>query len=164
MVQGGYPSTLKEHERLPCTEETFPHSSMMVDGFGIWNVKGRSHEALLLRHTTLSHRRMFLLMEYSKEKMYPFFLQNFMRRFSWDNLSLDLTFNLLLMYGKKYIYVLIDYSIEYFYLFTIYEKCIAPQESKIIYGFHGHFRAKFCNDDNPSLHEFGKVLYFFNCI
>ena len=83
-VQGGYPSALKDHERLPCRKKIFSHSSMMVDGFGIWNVKGRSHGALLLRPTTLSHRSMFLLMEYSKEGMYPFFLHNFMGRFSWE--------------------------------------------------------------------------------
>ena len=68
---------------------------------------------------------------------------------------MDLTFSLLTMHGKKYIYVLIYYSIEYLYLLTIYEQCIAPQESKITLGFHGHFRANLYDDDNHSLHDLG---------
>ena len=48
------------------------------------------------------------------------------------------------------------------YLLTICQQCIAPQESKIIHGLHGHFRAKFCNDDNPSLHDLGQLIYFFD--
>ena len=76
---------------------------------------------------------------------------------------MDLTFISHMMHGKKYIYVFVGYSIEYFYFLTICKQCIAPQESKIIYGFHGHFRAKFCDDDNPSLHDFGQLLYLFDC-
>ena len=76
---------------------------------------------------------------------------------------MDLNFSSHMMHGKKYIYVLVDYSIEYLYFLTICKQCIAPQESNIIFGFHGHFRAKFCNIDNPSLHEFGKLLYCFDC-
>ena len=53
MVQGGYPSALKDHERLPYRKKIFSHSSMMVDDFGMWNDKGRSHGALFLRPTTL---------------------------------------------------------------------------------------------------------------
>ena len=83
-VQGGYPSALKDYEKLPYQKKIFSHSSMIVDGFGIWDVKGRSHgvtRALSLRPTTLSLGSMFLLMGCSKESMYPFLLQIFMRRF-----------------------------------------------------------------------------------
>ena len=113
MVQGGYPSALEDHERLPCRKKIFSHSSMMVDGFGMWNVKGRSHgvtRALLLRPTVLSLESMFLLMECSKGSMHPLFLQIFMRRFSWEDSLMDLTFSSHMMHGKKYIYVLVDYS------------------------------------------------------
>ena len=138
----------------------------MVDGFGIWNFKERSHgvtRALLLRPTALSLESMFLLMECSKGSMHPLFLQIFMRRFSWEDSLMDLTFSSHMMHGKKYIYMLVDYSIEYLYFLTICKQCIAPHERKIIYGFHGHFRAKSCNIDNPSLHEFGQLLYCFDC-
>ena len=64
MVQGGYPSALEDHERLPCRKMIFSHSSTMVDGFGMWNVKGMSHGALFLRPTTLTHGRVLLSMEY----------------------------------------------------------------------------------------------------
>ena len=86
MVQGGYPSALEDHERLPCRKMIFSHSSMMVDGFGMWNVKGRSHGALFLRPIVLSHGSVFLLMECSKEYVYPFFLQIFVRKSSWGEL------------------------------------------------------------------------------
>ena len=77
---------------------------------------------------------------------------------------MELTFSSLTVHGKKYIYVLIDYSIGYLYLLTIYEQCITPQESKFIFGFHGHFRANHCNDDNPYLHDFGKVFCCFDYV
>ena len=76
---------------------------------------------------------------------------------------MDLTFSLHMMHGKKCIYVLVDYSIEYLYFLTICKQCIAPHKSKIIYGFHGHFRDKSCDVDDPSLHDFGQVLYCFDC-
>ena len=74
---------------------------------------------------------------------------------------MDLTFSLLTMHGKKYISVLVDYSIEYLYFLTIYEQCIAPQKSKSIFGFQGHFRANVCNDSSPSIHDFGQVYCYF---
>ena len=101
MVQRGYPSVLEDHERLPCRDMIFSHSSIMVDGFGIWNVKGRSHGALLQRPTMLSHRSSFLWMRYSKGRRYPFFLQIFMSIFSWEDLLEDLTFIPLTMYGRE---------------------------------------------------------------
>ena len=155
MVQGCYPSTLEDHERLPCRKNIFSHSSMVVDDLGIWDVKEISHGALSQRPTTLSHRSMFLWMEYSEEKMYSFFLQIFMRRFLWEDLLMDLTFIQLTMYGRECIFVLVDYSIEYLYLLTIYEQCITPQESKSIFGFHGHFTENVCTDSSPSIHDFG---------
>ena len=106
MVKEGYPSTLEDYERLPCREKIFSHSSMMVDGFGMWNFKGRSHgvrRALLLRPTVLSLGSMLLLMERSKGSMHPLILQTFMRIFSWEGSLMDLTFNLLTMHGRKYI-------------------------------------------------------------
>ena len=39
-VQGGYPSALEDYERLPYRKKIFSHSNVIVDGFGIWNVKG----------------------------------------------------------------------------------------------------------------------------
>ena len=75
---------------------------------------------------------------------------------------MDITFRSHMMHGKEYIYVLVDYSIEYLYFLTICKQCIDPQERKIIYGFYGHLRAKFCNVDNPYLHDFGQVLYCFD--
>ena len=122
MVQGGYPFALEDYEGLPCRKDIFSHSSMMVDIFGIWSVKGRSHgvtRALLLRPTTLSLESMFLLMECSKGSMHPLLLQIFMREFSWEDSLMDLTFSSHMMHGKKYIYFLIDYSIEYLYFLTI---------------------------------------------
>ena len=101
MVQGGYPSALEDHERLPYRKKIFPLISMMVDEFGIWNVKERIHGALLQRPTTLSHRSMFLWMKYPKERRYPFFLQIFVRESSRGSLYMDLTFSLLTMYGRK---------------------------------------------------------------
>ena len=98
----------------------------MVDEFGIWNDKERSHGALFLRPTTLSHGRVFLLMECSKEYIYPFFLYIFMRESSWGNLYMGLTFSSHMMHGRKDIDVLIDYSIEYLYFLTICKQCISP--------------------------------------
>ena len=77
---------------------------------------------------------------------------------------MDHTFSLLTMHGNKYIYVLVDYSIEYLYLLTIYEQCISPQESKSIFGFHDHFRANLCNASSPYIHEFGQVYYYFDYV
>lgn len=74
MVQEGYPSELKDHERLPCRKKIFSHSSMMVDHPCICNVKERGHGALFLRPTTLTHGRVLLFMECSKEYLYPFFM------------------------------------------------------------------------------------------
>ena len=73
---------------------------------------------------------------------------------------MDLTFSSHMMHGKKDSDMFVDYSIEYFYFLTICKQCITPHESKIIYGFHGHFRAKYCNIGNPYLHDFGKVFIF----
>ena len=121
-VQGCYP-TLKDQEVLPHRKETSTHISMMVDKFGIWRVKGWSHgvaRALSLRPTMLLLWSMFLLMECSKGSMYPFIFQILMGRFSWEGSSMDLTFSLLTMHGKKCISVLIDHFIKYLHLLTIY--------------------------------------------
>ena len=157
-VQRGYPSTMEDMERLPHRKKIYSHNIMLVDGFGMWNVKERSHgvtRALTLRPTSLSLESMFLLMECPKGSMHPSFLHIFMRTFSWEDSFMDLTFRLLTMHGNKYIYVLIDCSIEYLYLLTIYGQYIAPHKRKIIVGLHGHFRANIYNDDNPSLRKFG---------
>ena len=50
-VQRGYLSKMEEEENI------LSHTSMMVDGFGMWNAKGKSHgetRGLSLRPTTLS--------------------------------------------------------------------------------------------------------------
>ena len=54
---------------------------------------------------------MDLLLECSKGSMHPFILQTFMRRFSWEGSSMDLTFILLAMHGKKCISTLIDHVV-----------------------------------------------------
>ena len=153
-MQRGYLSAMEEEEKI------LSHSSMMVDGFGVWNIKRRSHgvtRALSLRTTVLSLGSMSSLMECSKKSMYPFFLQIFMRRFSWEDSFMDLIFSIPTMYGKKLIYVHVDCSIEYFHPFAIYTQCISLQKSKIIFGLCGHFRASLCNVDNPFLHYLGQV-------
>ena len=101
-------------------------------------------------------------MESSKERMYPLLLHGFMRIFSWEDLLEDPNFIPLTMYGRECISVLVDYSIEYFYLLTIYEQCIAPQESKSIFGSHGHFRANIYDASSPSIHDFGQVYCYFD--
>ena len=50
MVKGGYPSTLKDHERLPCRKEIFSHISMMVDGYQhdggwLWHMECQREES-----------------------------------------------------------------------------------------------------------------------
>ena len=120
-----------------------------MDGFCILNVNGGSHGALLQRPTALSHRSMFLWMRYSKGRRYPFFLQIFISGFSWEDLLEDLTFIQITMYGREFISILVDYYIEYLYFLTMFEQCIAPQESKSICGFHGHFRANVYDDSSP---------------
>ena len=101
-VQRGYPSTFEDQEVLPHRKETPTHSSMMVDDFGMWHVKEWSHgveKALSLRPTAMSLGSMFLSMECSKGSMQAFILQTFMRRFSWEGSSMDLTFSLITMRG-----------------------------------------------------------------
>ena len=122
-VQRGYPSTLKDKEGLPHRKNISPHNNMIMDEFDMSNVKEGNHgvtRALSLGPTTLSLGSMFLLMECSKVSMHPFMLQIFMRRFSWEDSSMDLTFNLLIMHGKKYISILVDYFIEYVHFLTMY--------------------------------------------
>ena len=65
------------------------------------------------------------------------------------------------MYGRECISVLVDYSIEYLYFLTMFEQCIAPQKSKSIFGFHGHFRANVYDDSSPSIHDFGQEYCYF---
>ena len=112
---------------------------------------------LSLRPTTLSLGSMFLLMECSKGSMHPSIWETFMRRSSWKDSSMDLTFSLLTMHGKKCISVLIDHFINYFHLPTIYVQYISPQEGKLIFGFHGHSRTNICDGDNFPWHELGKL-------
>ena len=73
---------------------------------------------------------------------------------------MDLNFSLLTMHGKKCISVLIGHFIDYLHYLTIYVQYIAPQEGKIIFGFHGHSRTNTYDGDNPSLHEFGQVCFY----
>ena len=74
---------------------------------------------------------------------------------------MELTFSLLIMHGKKCIYVLIDHFMKYFHYLTIYVQCIVPQEGKIIFGFHGHYRTNMCDGDNPSSHDPGQVWCYY---
>ena len=87
-----------------------------------------------------------------------------MRRFSWEDFLRDLTFIQLTMYGRECIYVIVDYTIEYFYFLTMFEQCIAPQKSKSIFEFHGHFGASVYDDSSPSIHDFGKVYCYFTYV
>ena len=138
----------------------------MVDDVGTWHVKEWGHgvaRALSLRPTAQSFGSMFLLMECSKGSMHPLILLTFMRSFSWEGSSMEITFNLLTMHAKKCISVLIDHFINYFHLLTIYVQCIDPQEGKLIFGFHGQSRTKICDGDIPSLHDFGKMWCYSCC-
>ena len=96
-------------------------------------------------------------MECSEGIMHLFILQNFMRRFSWEGSSMDFTFSLLTMHGKKCIFVLIDHFTKYLDSLTIYVQRISPQEGKIIFGFHSHSRTNIYDGDSPSLHGFGQI-------
>ena len=117
--------------------------------------------ALSQRPTTLPLGSMYLLMECSKGSMHPFILKTTMRIFSWEGSSMDLTFNLLTMHGKKCIFVLICNFTKYLHSLTIYVQCISPQEGKIIFWFHGHSRTNIYDGDSPYLHGFGKMWCYY---
>ena len=67
MVQGGYSLALEDQEILPLWKESPIYSSIMIDGFDMWDVKGWSYEvtgALSQRPTTLSLGSLGLLIDY----------------------------------------------------------------------------------------------------